>query len=366
MNNKPLTKAYFVSSCLKYFFDIIRRSTISPITTTLRVALLVLLLGTGIEVVIPARVNADPSLPTDQVPVGTAVVYVNPVLGTDNSGAGKNEATAYHTITYALEQSKAGTTIKLAPGTYSPESGEHFPLLVKPGIILQGEESTKGHKVVIRGGGAYLSPTFASQNTTFVAQQGSEIKGITITNPNTRGTGVWVESGNANIQNNTFVNNLREGIFVTGNAAPKITGNFFTQNSANGLTVAKAAQGEIRGNLFDNTGFGIAISETAAPLVINNIILNNKDGVVISHSARPVLRQNRIQTNKRYGVVLMTEAQPDFGNTSSPGNNILIDNGKCDLYNLTNYQNLSVIGNQIGISQRRTVELSTETPIEMP
>jgi hypothetical protein len=75
---------------------------------------------------------------------------------------------------------------------------------------------------VIIGGGIYISPTFARQNIAVQADSGSTISGVTVTNPNPRGTAVWVESTNPTIKNSTFANSNREGIFVTGTAAPRL------------------------------------------------------------------------------------------------------------------------------------------------
>ena len=326
---------------------------------------LTLLFGIGGVMMLPFWLDSTAS--SNQVLEHTAIVYVNPTSGTDSDRTDITEATPYRTITYALEQSQAGTTIQLAPGTYSTESGEKFPLLIKPRVILQGNESTKGQKVIIRGGGVYASRTFAGQNTTLLAEKDSEIKGITVTNPNVRGTGIWIESGNPIIESNTFINCLREGVFVTGSATPKVTDNVFSQSQANGLSHAKAAQGEIRGNLFDNTGFGIAISDSAAPLLMNNLVTANKDGIVISHISRPILRQNRIEGNMRYGVVLLADAKPDFGTASSPGNNVLMNNGESDLYDLTTHEQPIASSNQIGLLKRGKVELPADSPTaELP
>ncbi|MGC1395168.1 MAG: hypothetical protein WA828_12885, partial [Coleofasciculaceae cyanobacterium] len=51
-----------------------------------------------------------------QTPVGAGTFYVNPTTGTDAAGAGTTEATAYRTITYALQQAGAGSVVQLAPG----------------------------------------------------------------------------------------------------------------------------------------------------------------------------------------------------------------------------------------------------------
>ncbi len=89
-----------------------------------------------------------------------------------------------------------------------------------------------------------------------MAGNDAAIAGVTVTNPNSRGTGVWIESTNPTIQNSTFANSVREGIFVTGTGNPKIESSIFTLNQGNGISIAKQAKGEIRGNLFQNTGFG--------------------------------------------------------------------------------------------------------------
>ncbi len=366
-NKKTLSQIYLFPFRAMGFLVPQSRSTKRTTATMLwRAGLMALLLGSGGVMGLPTWANSVPTLPTTQVPATQKIIYVNPTLGTDSSSLVNSEETPYRTLTYALQQAQAGTTIQLANGSYSRESGEKFPLIINSGVILRGNESTKGRNVSIVGGGSYLSRTFASQNTTILAQKDSEIRGVTITNPNTRGTGVWIESSNPTVENNTFVNSWREGIFVTGTAAPKIVNNVFTQNKANGISVARAAQGEIRGNLFQDTGFGIAISETAAPFVIDNLVIQNKDGIVISHSAHPVLRQNLIERNTRYGLVAITDAQPDLGTANDPGNNIIHNNGQYDLYNVTNSETLRTIGNEIASSGRGKVSLPVASPAIEP
>lgn len=286
-----------------------------------------------------------------QIPTSATTVYVNAQTGNDSPGAGNSQATPYRTITYALQQVQAGTVIQLALGSYTKESGEAFPLTVKRGVTLQGDSSTKGQGILIIGGGQYLSPTFAGQNVTIIAETDSQISGLTVTNPNKRGTGVWVESSNPTIENNTFSDSKREGIFVTGNAAPKIQNNLFTRNDGNGISIARAAAGEIRGNSFVSTGFGIAIGGTASPLVVENRISQNVDGIYINDSARPVLRNNLIQNNSRDGVVATINAQPDLGTADNPGNNIIRNNGKSELNNATRTNTIVAVGNDINRSR---------------
>ncbi|MBE9033718.1 DUF1565 domain-containing protein [aff. Roholtiella sp. LEGE 12411] len=284
---------------------------------------------------------------TAQVPATATVIYVNSATGADTTGAGATAAAPYKTITFALSQAQPGTIIQLAGGNYNQESGETFPLLLKPGVTLRGDESTKGQAILITGGGFYTSRTFARQDITILAEQDTTITGVSVTNPNQRGTGVWVESTNPIIKNSTFTNSVREGVFVTGTGNPKIENNLFVQNKGNGVSVARSAQGEIRNNVFQDTGFGLAIGGTSTPLIVENQIIQNQDGLFISESAKPVLRKNVIQNNKRDGVVATVNALPDLGTNESPGSNLIRNNTRYDLNNATKTNQILAIGNDI-------------------
>ncbi|MEB3229512.1 MAG: DUF1565 domain-containing protein [Leptolyngbyaceae bacterium] len=312
---------------------------------------------TGIAQAVDAPVTAttlglDAPSPTPglevvaQVPVNARFIYVNPILGSDTDGSG-SEGQPYRTITHALEQAEGSTVIELASGSYTADTGEQFPLTVKPDIILRGDESNQGSTVLVIGGGTVISPTFARQNVTLVALEGSQIRGLTITNPYTRGTGVWVESANPELRNNTFTRSLRDGVFITGTGNPLIEDNVFRNNDGNGIAVAKDATGTIRDNVFEDTGFGIAISQNAAPLIEDNLIQNNVDGVVVSNNGRPQLRGNVIRGNQRDGVVAIANANPDLGNGESDGGNVITGNGRYAIYNATSSNIIFAVGNQV-------------------
>lgn len=305
---------------------------------------------------LPSQVNAGiiakagiTSTFTAQVPAASTVIYVDPATGADTTGAGTTQVAPFKTITFALTQAQPGTVIQLAPGTYNSQSGEKFPLLLKQGVTLKGDEASKGQAVLITGGGFYTSRTFARQNITILAEDNSTIAGISVTNPNSRGTGVWVESSNPTITNNTFANSVRDGVFVTALSAanPKIENNVFVQNKGNGISIAKSAQGEIRNNVFQDTGFGLAIGGTSTPLIEANQIVQNQDGLFISESAKPILRKNAIQNNKRDGLVATVNALPDLGTNESPGGNLIRGNTRYDLNNSTKTNKIVAIGNDI-------------------
>lgn len=308
--------------------------------------LFALLVISGGSTLLPNQVNAGVPI-TAQAPATSTVIYVNSQSGQDTTGAGNAEATPYKTITYALNQAQQGTVIQLAPGTYSKDSGEQFPLEIKQGVTLRGDESSKGQATLISGSGVYISPTFARQNMTIRADKDSSIAGVTVTNPENRGTGVWIESTNPTITNSTFSNSIRDGVFVTGTGNPKIQNNVFVQNKGNGISVAKSASGEIRSNLFQNTGFGLAIGGNSTPLVVENQILENKDGIYISESAKPILRKNVIQNNTQDGIVVTVNAQPDLGTNENPGGNLISKNTHYDLNNATKANKILAVGNEM-------------------
>ena len=294
----------------------------------------------------------EPIFTAQQIPVNARVIHVNPTLGSDTGGDG-GERTPYQTITYALRQASdsGDTVIQLAPGSYTKDTGEQFPLTLKPGVILRGDEANEGSTVLLIGGGDLISPTFSRQNVTIAALEDSQIRGLTITNLNTRGTGIWVESSDPDILNNTFRNSLRDGVFVTGTGNPTIESNTFENNDGNGVAVAKDATGIIQNNTFMNTGFAIAVSQNAAPLIDSNRIQENVDGIVVSNDARPILRGNTIQDNQRDGVVAISNANPDLGTGESPGENIIQDNGRYAVYNATRSNTILAVGNQINESE---------------
>lgn len=314
----------------------------------------------GLGLAITVGHSATPMLAADaataeeeaiaQVPTAARTLYVNPLQGQDSEDGG-SESRPLRTIGYAIElaSSSGVTVVQLAPGSYTVDSGETFPLQLKPGIVLQGNEANNGEAVSVVGGGVFVTGMMGRQSATVVASDDSEIRGLTVTNPNTRGTGVWIESVNPIdplIRNNTFTGNNRDGVFINGSAVPIIEDNRFIQNEDNGISLTRRAGGTIRNNEFINTGFGIVVSDSAAPTIEGNQIRENIDGVVTTTASRPVLRNNIIRNNSRDGVVAIGNAQPDLGTTGNSGRNIIVNNGRYAIHNATRSNSLMAVGNQ--------------------
>jgi len=280
------------------------------------------------------------------------ILYVSSNGGSDTGGNG-SDRTPFKTLTYALSVAPPKTAILLAPGTYSAQSGEKFPLMLRPSVTVQGNPSTRGQNVVIKGGGDFISPTSAGQNIAILGADGAGLSGVTVTNTNYRGYALWIESSSPTVVNNTFSGSTHDGISVVGTGRPTIGGNFFSKNGANGITIFGTSRPEVRDNVFEDTGFGVNVAQNASPLLIGNKITRNKDGVVVQAEARPVLRNNYIESNRRDGIVAIARALPDLGTSAEPGGNVIRNNGQYDINNAAKGQVIPAYGNQL-LSNRTT------------
>nr|WP_263012738.1 DUF1565 domain-containing protein [Laspinema sp. D3b] len=273
-------------------------------------------------------------------------LFVNPAQGNDTSGNG-SESAPFKTITQALRQAKPNTTIRLGPGTYSAETGESFPLMLKPQVALEGDPSNRGRGIIIQGGGPYLSRSSARQNVALVAADGASLSGITLTNDNSSGYALWIESASMEVTGNTFTGSGHDGISVVGNSAPTIRGNHFVENGANGITIYGTSRPQLVENVFERTGFGINIGQKSEPILTGNQVRQNRDGVVIHGSARPVLRNNQIEINEENGVVAVGNSRPDMGTSGDPGGNVVRNNGLMDINGSATKEIIPAFGNQV-------------------
>ena len=363
-----IAKLKFLKSARLLFFSF---SVLS--LTVGMVAVSIAFLGTSLGSAI-AQIPLRP----DSAPLGEKtnsqvnVLFVNPSGGDDSTGNG-SESAPVKTITQALRLSKINTVIMLSTGTYSAETGEIFPLILKPGVSIQGNPSNQGKDIIIQGGGNYLSRSFAGQNVAIVGANQAFLTGVTVTNSNHRGYGLWIESSNPVVAENTFIGSTQDGISVSGNAAPTISKNYFERNGANGITIAGNSNPQVKENVFHQTGFGINIAQNAAPILIGNQIQNNRSGIVVQANAHPILRNNSIQDNKEDGLVAIAQAMPDLGNASEPGGNQFQNNARYDINASAAKQVISAAGNNLVNSRitgkvdiNATTALATQTDQPAP
>ena len=276
--------------------------------------------------------------------MAVVTLHVNPVIGNDtNTGS---RISPFKSITRALQATTAPGIIQLAPGTYSNSTGEVFPLIIPGGMLIVGNESNKGQGIIISGSGQYQSPSFGLQNITLLLLSDASLLGVTVINPVSKGSGIWIESTSPTLANNTFSQCGREGIFTTGNAKPAILDNVFVENAGSGLMMARHSKGEVLRNLFENNPVGIAISDFAAPLVANNKLVNNRVGVALARDASPVLRRNLFSQNTQGGLLVNGNAFPDLGKPEDPADNIFRQQQVFDIQNISS-QKITSVGNQL-------------------
>ena len=61
-------------------------------------------------------------------------IYVNPIIGDDNHRGSHSKP--YKSISQALATQKPPMMIQLAPGIYSIDSGERFPLIIPQDVMI--------------------------------------------------------------------------------------------------------------------------------------------------------------------------------------------------------------------------------------
>jgi parallel beta-helix repeat protein len=290
--------------------------------------------------------TANVTVPTSQP--SYTYLFVNPNTGQDTDAG--NQQAPFKTLTRALEVASPNTIIVLSAGTYSAATGEQFPLVMKSGVTIQGDPATRGQQVVIQGSGFYLSRSFARQKVALLGANRAGLQGVTVSNPESQGYGLWIESTSPVISDNTFTGSSHDGVSIVGNSAPVLHNNYFYDNGANGITIYGNSRPVLIENIFENTGFGINIAQNAAPQVIGNRITRNKDGIVVQGRAQPILRQNVIDGNQRDGIVAIAQSRPDLGNTAEPGGNHFFGNGQLDINAKISNQRIPVVGSQFANS----------------
>jgi hypothetical protein len=107
-------------------------------------------------------ITGEQTLPqAPPLPDNRPAIFVDAANGSDTRGDGSRN-NPFKTITYAIQRAEAGSVIQLFPGVYSEESGETFPIRLKAGLTLRGDESTLGEGYLITGGGYLHEPNLGA------------------------------------------------------------------------------------------------------------------------------------------------------------------------------------------------------------
>jgi hypothetical protein len=248
----------------------------------------------------------------------------------------------YKTLTAALVAAQGNAVIKLAPGTYSAETGERFPLMIGDRVVVVGQEASQGDGIVIAGGGPV--PGDGAISAALVAEDQAQVRGVTIQNP--QGVGVLVRSGVPLVRACRLSQCGQAGVQVMGMASPLILQVRGDQMNGGGLMLMEQAKGEIRDCILQRCNVGIHIVGAAAPLLTDNQCANNQTGMRVAGTASPVLRCNRLVQNQQWGLLVQERGRPDLGHPADEAHNVLRQNRQGDLRNDTG-QTLVAVGNDL-------------------
>lgn len=233
--------------------------------------------------------------------------FVSPA-GDDVAGDG-SEQNPFRSITRALQATRPGDTVKVAPGRYNQSNGEEFPMLVDGDVTVSGLPDEKEEAIVqtavnktlfVLGRGGARSARGAIENLR-LEKQGS--------NPAVRAQGKGVT-----IRNNTIYAPGGAGVQV-GNASSPLVSNCYVYDNriyGDGVNNLDGIHAEQRG------------SSTALE-VRGNLIVSMDNGVFFrSTDPRPrmELRDNRILDSERNGASLVAFDATHYSDFLVEGNTI--------------------------------------------
>jgi len=273
----------------------------------------------GAEALGQTMIISDPQGPAPQreQPQEYVLIHVNAESGNDASGDG-SQLQPFQTISHALDVAEPNTVILLAPGEYSADSGENFPLRLQSGVTVQGAVATNLGSTVIRGNGTLVAANGNYLQVAIVGVDGAGLANVTVTNPSSSGYGLVVEAGRPIIRFNRFLSSGYAGAYVGGTAAPLFEQNMFSENGSVGLLLADQSRAEVVGNVFQNTGIGIQIAPGAEPRITQNRIVSNRQGIVMAANAQPQLQDNEIAGNRQNGLIEFMAATKTAAATERP------------------------------------------------
>jgi len=303
--------------------------------------------------------------PSTRHPATQSTLWVHPTRGNDATATGSLQS-PFKTISRAFQVAQAGNVVQLAPGVYSAETGERFPLRLKPRVVLRGDPGTRGQGILIRGGGSDRR-----RSITVLAGDRATLSGVTIANPNHEGIGLWAEAGYLTVTDSTFASSGGHAIVIAGNSTALIRNNYVTRNRISGLTIGGTARPQVEENIFEQTGAAVIVDQSAAPRLVGNRITQNQDGIWLQGNAQPVLRKNSVEGNDRDGLVILAKAMPNLGNHANPGGNFFRNNHRLDINAKALTQPIATSGNRWGtvvgqISQPSPVPQSSTTTASRP
>lgn len=241
----------------------------------------------------------------------------------------------HKTIQAAVDASRVGDTVTVAPGKYTER------VRLKPGIVLRSRgDDAKGTEGLKRAEATVIDGGKEGKQPGVEMAEGSTVDGFTVTNVGAYDEATWKkhydskgeelgdEEGSVLAEGTTPAIGIRGvsctvtrcvvrhngdvGIGVLGVAktrtAPLIADNVVYRNMGGGIGIAEGAEPIVRGNTCrENLRAGIGCRK-ADPVVTGNVCVGTvRAGIGCREGAKPVLRGNRCSRNRRAGIGIRME-----------------------------------------------------------
>ena len=247
---------------------------------------------------------------------GGTTIYVD-----DDAAEGGNgsEEKPYRKIQYGIDNATAGDTVRVLAGTYN----ENVIFNKTLSVIGDGQSDT----IIDGGGSGYgVSITNDSSNLSGFRVQncgaGYWDAGVRIGAENCSVSGIYSVENNHGIsamtttggyiENNTCINNTRDGIYLYNSNEFKVTNNSCTENRY-GISLNNADSSLILLNSCENNTRGIQMSNADRNVIWKNDLLDQDRGILLSNSGSNEVSENTI-SGHFYGVFLSMNGDNNFTN----------------------------------------------------
>lgn len=152
-------------------------------------------------------------------------IIVSSRIGSDERGDGK--CRAFRSITAALKNLSPDSVVWVAPGVYSADNGERFPIFLPKDVSLIGDVENKGKgaiPTVIKGSG-YVITVY---HTAVYANEGTTVSGFTFKSASGKSGmdfGILSQGTDITVRDNTFTDIY--GGYAHFGGSPIVSGNIF-------------------------------------------------------------------------------------------------------------------------------------------
>ena len=273
--------------------------------------------------------------------------YVDASSGDDSNPGTQSEP--FKTITHAVSTADMNKRIKVLPGTYDAALGESFPIELKEGQALVGDEDEKGDGTTpteISGFGEFMTGWF----TSVVGAEGSSISGFKIGEAHTTHHYFAVVSDNVTMQVsfNTFTGSTYGGVYIEGTGTTAVEFNDFG-NDFYGLYITDCPDGPaIRFNtFFGSVDIPVNLQVPGSYAVITNNTITGEGlvGIQLQNFTSALIERNTFNQSAGYtygavrcqegitagirwntfscvtAVIIMGNGYPNLGMEVVPGHN---------------------------------------------